>query len=122
MQYHCSECTITVLHLLYQMTVCCISCRARTESQSLVSNVTSMVDQRCAQLVNQGGEVCQDVMGQITERFNQLTSEVTVEVRKQCDNTKQVKRDWLTIYFNDHKAKPFAISLRVNGATCRSKL
>ena len=51
-----------------------------------------MVDQRCAQLVNEGGEVCNDVMGQITERFNQLTSEVTVEVRKQCDNTKQVER------------------------------
>ena len=58
-----------------------------------MSNVTSMVDQRCAQLVNQGSEVCQDVMGQITERFNQLTSEVTVEVRKQCDNTKQVHRE-----------------------------
>ena len=59
----------------------------------LVSNVTNMVDQRCAQLVNQGGEVCNDVMGQITERFNQLTSEVTLEVRKQCDNTKQVERE-----------------------------
>ena len=66
--------------------------RARTESQSLVSNVTNMVDQRCAQLVNQGSEVCTDVMGQITQRFNQLTNEVTVEVRKQCDNTKQVER------------------------------
>ena len=57
-----------------------------------MSNVTNMVDQRCAQLVNQGSEVCTDVMGQITQRFNQLTNEVTVEVRKQCDNTKQVER------------------------------
>ena len=56
-----------------------------------MSNVTSLVDQRCAQLVNEGGEVCNDVMGQITERFNQLTNEVTVEVRKQCDSTKQVR-------------------------------
>ena len=88
-----------------------------------MSNVTSMVDQRCAQLVNQGSEVCQDVMGQITERFNQLTSEVTVEVRKQCDNTKQVESEreeifllnWLTIYFNGHKAKPLAISMPVSG-------
>ena len=51
------------------------------------------MDQRCAQLVNEGGEVCNDVMGQITERFNQLTNEVTLEVRKQCDNTKQVERE-----------------------------
>ena len=65
-----------------------------------MSNVTSLVDQRCAQLVNQGSEVCNDVMGQITERFNQLTSEVTVEVRKQCDNTKQVERKRKRIYFS----------------------
>ena len=84
-----------------------------------MSNVTNMVDQRCAQLVNQGSEVCNDVMGQITERFNQLTSEVTVEVRKQCDNTKQVERE-REIYFNDHKAKPWPISIGVSGATCGS--
>ena len=71
-----------------------------------------MVDQRCAQLVNQGSEVCTDVMGQITQRFNQLTNEVTVEVRKQCDNTKQViRRNLITIYFNGHKAKPLPISI-----------
>ena len=75
------------------------------------------MDQRCAQLVNQGSEVCDDVMGQITQRFNQLTSEVTVEVRKQCDTTKQVCREEIFLpkhhtvrIFNGHKAKPLAIS------------
>ena len=64
--------------------------RARTEAQTAVNNLTSLVDSRCAELVNEGGRACTDVMGQITERFQALTSEVTVEVRRQCDTTKQV--------------------------------
>ena len=55
-----------------------------------MNNLTSLVDSRCAELVNEGGRACTDVMGQITERFQALTSEVTVEVRRQCDTTKQV--------------------------------
>ena len=33
------------------------------------------------------------VMGQINDRFSQLTNEVTIEVRRQCDNTKQAAAD-----------------------------
>ena len=55
-----------------------------------MNNLTSLVDSRCAELVNEGGRACTDVMGQITERFQALTGEVTVEVRRQCESTKQV--------------------------------
>ena len=37
-------------------------CRARTEAQSLVTNVTGLVDQRCSQLVTEGGRLCSQVM------------------------------------------------------------
>ena len=30
------------------------------------------------------------VLGQINQRFDELTGEITIEVRKQCDTTKQV--------------------------------
>ena len=36
--------------------------RARTEAQSLVTNVTGLVDQRCSQLVTEGGRLCSQVM------------------------------------------------------------
>ena len=48
----------------------CVSClvlddnpvhRARTEAQSLVTNVTGLVDQRCSQLVTEGGRLCSQV-------------------------------------------------------------
>ena len=45
--------------------VCCwmmTLCRARTEAQSLVTNVTGLVDQRCSQLVTEGGRLCSQVM------------------------------------------------------------
>ena len=64
--------------------------RARSEAQSIVTNVTSLVDQRCSDLVNEGSRLCSQVMGQINTRFSDLTNEVTIEVRKQCDTTKQV--------------------------------
>ena len=62
--------------------------------------MTSQVDSRCAELVNEGNKACNDVMGQITERFNQLTNEVTVEVRKQCDSTK-LQFFWILGYYAD---------------------
>ena len=40
----------------------CELCRARTEAQSLVTNVTGLVDQRCSQLVTEGGRLCSQVM------------------------------------------------------------
>ena len=64
--------------------------RARREAQSLVANVTNLVDQRCSELVTEGGRLCGQVMGEINNRFSALTNEVTIEVRRQCDNTKQV--------------------------------
>ena len=64
--------------------------RVRRESGSLVSNLTGIVDQRCSELVNEGNRLCTDVMGQINSRFNILTDEVTIEVKKQCDSTKVV--------------------------------
>ena len=62
----------------------------------MVSNLTSQVDTRCADLVNEGNKACNDVMGQITERFQALTGEVTVEVRRQCESTKQVTTSFLS--------------------------
>ena len=55
-----------------------------------MTNVTSLVDQRCSELVNEGGRLCSQVMGQINTRFSELTNEVTIEVRRQCENTKEV--------------------------------
>ena len=72
--------------------------RARREAQSIVTNVTSLVDQRCSDLVNEGSRLCSQVMGQINTRFSDLTNEVTIEVRKQCDTTKQV---WLLKSFKN---------------------
>ena len=68
----------------------------------MVSNLTSQVDSRCAELVNEGSNVCNDVMGQITERFQALTGEVTVEVRRQCETTKQVTTSLLSDLCNPH--------------------
>lgn len=67
--------------------------RVRRESGSLVSNLTGLVDQRCSQLVNEGNRLCTDVMGQINSRFNLLTDEVTIEVKRQCDSTKVAAAD-----------------------------
>ena len=33
--------------------------------------------------------MCGQVMGEINRRFGDLTSEVTIEVRRQCDSTKE---------------------------------
>ena len=52
-------------HKLCKLCVSCwmiTLCRARTEAQSLVTNVTGLVDQRCSQLVTEGGRLCSQVM------------------------------------------------------------
>ena len=54
-----------------------------------MTNVTTLVDQRCSDLVNEGNKLCGQVMGEINRRFGDLTNEVTIEVRRQCDTTKQ---------------------------------
>ena len=51
-----------IVSAVYCSVLQCVLCRARTEAQSLVTNVTGLVDQRCSQLVTEGGRLCSQVM------------------------------------------------------------
>ena len=53
--------------------------RARDEAESLTKSLTDVVDQRCQELIGEGNDACNDVLGQITDRYNEIVEGATIE-------------------------------------------
>ena len=64
--------------------------RARDETESVTQSLTDLVDQRCQELITEGNDACNAVLGQITDRYNDIAVQATIEGNRQCDDTKRL--------------------------------
>ena len=64
--------------------------RATEEISTITNQLTSMVDERCSDLVVEGGQACAQVLGQIQQRFDSVVAEALVQGEEQCTATKKL--------------------------------
>jgi len=62
--------------------------RARDEINTLQSNLTSIADKRCSELVGEAEGICSTLIAEILTRYNNLLAEATGELETQCDGIK----------------------------------
>jgi len=55
----------------------------------LVSNITTMVSQRCAGLIDEAETACNGVIGMVVRRAEEAEKELEIEGEKQCESTKE---------------------------------
>ena len=48
------------------------------------------MDQRCQELIGEGNDACNNVLGQITDRYNEIAEGATIEGNRMCEETKRL--------------------------------